>query len=339
MLHKYLKKPIQGSRSFSTLYTSVNPVDNKQFSESAMTTDAELEVKLQKAHDLYNKDKRRHDRFVVMEERFAKLKNVHKILHERQAEFAKLMTLELGKPLAQAEGEVMKCASHIEYTIKNSIEHAQDEVIHTELHKSFVTHDPIGPFLGITPWNFPFWMPFKQCIQPLVLGNPVLLKGPPSTPLCSAAIEKMFEDAGFVDGEYQNLFITNEQAEKVISDRRVRGVKFTGSTTGGKIVASIAGQHMKPGCYELGGSCPFVVFDDSDIELAVEKAYISRMNNNAQACINAKRIIVMDNIYDKFRDALVEKIKSTVKLGDPMDKENVTVGPLALARLTDQLRD
>ena len=111
--------------------------------------------------------------------------------------------------------------------------------------KSFLTHDPVGPFLDIVPWNFPFWMPFKSMIPPLILGNPILMKHAPSTPLCAEALEKLFVDAGFDEGEYQNLYITNEQAEKVLSDKRVRGVKFTGSTTGGKAVAEIAGRNMK----------------------------------------------------------------------------------------------
>jgi len=180
-------------------------------------------------------------------------------------------------------------------------------------------------------------MPFKSLVPPLVLGNPVLMKHAPSTPLCAEAIEKLFIDAGFDEGEYQNLFITNEQAERVLSDKRVRGVKFTGSTVGGKAVAEIAGRNMKQGCYELGGSDPFLVLDDADLDFAVDKAYISRMVNNAQACINAKRFILLDSVYDQFRDLLIEKLENNVKMGDPMDKA-VTLGPLAIKRLTEGLR-
>ena len=143
----------------------------------------------------------------------------------------------------------------------------------------------------------------------------------------------MFRDAGFVDGEYQNLYITHEQAEKVLSDKRVRAVKFTGSTEGGKQVGAIAGRNMKIGCFELGGSDPFVVLDDVDMDFTINKAYLSRMTNNGQACINAKRFIVMDSVYDQFREALVEKIKSTTIMGDPSEK-GVNLGPLALEHLT-----
>jgi succinate-semialdehyde dehydrogenase/glutarate-semialdehyde dehydrogenase len=191
--------------------------------------------------------------------------------------------------------------------------------------------------LDIVPWNFPFWMPFKSMIPPLVLGNPILMKHAPSTPLCAEAIEKLFHDAGFDQGEYSNLYIDNEQAASAIADKRIRGLKFTGSTRGGKQVAELAGRHMKQGCFELGGSDPFVVLDDSDVGFAVEKGYISRMVNNGQACINAKRFIVHESVYEAFKEAMIEKIKSTARLGDPMDKAN-TVGPLAVAHLTEHLR-
>ena len=153
-------------------------------------------------------------------------------------------------------------------------------------------------------------MPFKSLVPPLVFGNPILLKHAPSTPLCAEALDKLFRDAGFDEGEYSSLFITNEECAQVIGDKRVRGVKFTGSCRGGKQVAEVAGRHMKQGCYELGGSDPFVVLDDSDIEFAAKKGYGSRMAYNGQACINAKSFIVMESIYDKFRESLIHQIKT-----------------------------
>lgn len=156
-----------------------------------------------------------------------------------------------------------------------------DEKFPVPSYDAMITHDPIGPFLDIVPWNFPFWIPFKSMIPPLVLGNPILMKQAPSTPLCAQAVEDLFFECGFDQGEYQNLFMTNEQTEKVISDGRLRGVKFTGSTRGGKEVAAIAGRNMKQGVYELGGSDPFIVCKDADMELAVNKAFASRMANNA----------------------------------------------------------
>jgi len=242
----------------------------------------------------------------------------------------------MGKPLAQAEAEVARCATHIDYSKDVSLGFLEDEALSTRCtHKAFLTCAPIGPFLDVVPWNFPFWVPFKSMIPPLVLGNPILMKHAPSTPLCAEALEQLFVDAGFDDGEYQNLYITNEQAERVLADKRVRGVKFTGSTVGGKAVAEVAGRHMKQGCYELGGSDPFCVLEDADLKFAVEKAYASRMANNGQVCISAKRFIVLDSVYEEFRDLLIQKLEESVKMGDPMDKEGVTLGPLAIARLTE----
>lgn len=141
------------------------------------------------------------------------------------------------------------------------------------------------------------------------------------------------------EGEFATLFVSNEQAAKIIGDKRVRGVKFTGSTRGGKQVAEIAGRHMKQGCFELGGSDPFIVLEDTDLNFAIEKGYISRMANNGQACINAKRFIIHEKIYDQFVDGMKQKISQAAKLGDPLDKAGVTVGPLAIAHLTEELRN
>jgi len=273
-----------------------------------------------------------------MEERFEKMTNVHALLGQRCPEYAKIMTQEMGKPIKQSEGEIMKCAAHIEYTIAHTKHFLEDQMLENDGKRSFVTHDAIGPIMDIVPWNFPFWMPFKSMIPPLALGNPILLKPAPMCPLTTAAMEDLFEDAGFTDGEFQVLYIDNEMSEKVLSDKRVRGVKFTGSTRGGKEVAAIAGRNMKQGCFELGGSDPFIVLEDSDIQLAVDKGYVSRMVNNGQACINAKRFIVHEEIYERFRDALIEKIKAETKMGDPLDPE-MNLGPLADQKQAATLRE
>jgi len=157
------------------------------------------------------------------------------------------------------------------------------------------------------------------------------MKHSPSTPLCAAAIGEAMNEAGFGKGEYQNMFINESQCEKVLADRRVRACKFTGSTEAGKKVAILCAQHVKKGCFELGGSDPFVVLKDADLERAVDVAYASRMGNSGQACINAKRFIITAPVYDEFRDRLLDKIESTIKIGDPMDP-SVNCGPLAMKR-------
>lgn len=159
------------------------------------------------------------------------------------------------------------------------------------------------------PWNFPFWLPFKSVIPPMIMGNSILLKHSPSTPLCAQAIHDAMAEAGFGKGEYQNVFVTEDQCEKILADRRVRACKFTGSTEGGKNVAVLCAKHVKKGCFELGGSDPFVVLKDANMERAVEAAYKSRMIASGQACLNAKRFIITAPVYDEFRDRLLEKIK------------------------------
>lgn len=186
------------------------------------------------------------------------------------------------------------------------------------------------------PWNFPFWLPFKACIPPIVIGNSIMMKHSPSTPLCSLAIEEAFKEAGFGKGEYQNIFVNEGQCRQILVDRRVRSVKFTGSTEAGSKVAMLAAQACKKGCFELGGDDPFVVLKDADMQRAVDAAYASRMGNSGQACINAKRFIITSPVYDEFKERLLEKIKSTTVIGDPLDPKT-NLGPLALSRQKTKL--
>jgi len=236
----------------------------------------------------------------------------------------------MGKPIVQSEGEVAKCISQLDYYINNAQGFMEAEELRLAQQgvTGTIVHQPLGPILTIVPWNFPFWLPFKSAIPPLVLGNSIMLKQSPSTPLCGIALAEAFEEAGFVDGEYQNMLVSENQCKTIIADKRVRACKFTGSTRGGKAVAMECAQHVKKACLELGGNDPFVVLKDADLEKAVESAYISRMVNSAQACNNAKRFIISATVYDEFRDRLVEKIKSTAVVGDPMDR-NTNIGPLA----------
>ena len=190
--------------SKTSIYKSINPLNNKLFHTQAMHSDAEVEQKIQKAHTWFLKNKTGRTWWWTnaVEDRFEKLSNVHGLMLTRLPEYAELMTKEMGKPLAQSEGEIMKSAGMIEWSIKHSLELMRDRELKTHQLKAFVTHDAVGPILDIVPWNFPFWMPFKSMIPPLVLGNPILLKHAPSTPLCALALEKLFIDAGFDEGEY-----------------------------------------------------------------------------------------------------------------------------------------
>lgn len=228
----------------------------------------------------------------------------------------------------------------MDYYIQNAERFLEDEELSlsNQAHRGIITHQPLGPILVIMPWNFPFWLPFKACIPPMVSGNSIMLKHAPSTPLCAQALHDAFAEAGFGKGEYQNLFVDEAQCSQILADRRVRAVKFTGSTVAGKRVAVEAAKNMKVGCFELGGNDPFVVLKDANLHRAVDAAYASRMGNSGQACINAKRFIITDPVYDQFRDMLLEKIEKTTVIGDPAER-TTNLGPLALARQKTALYD
>ena len=275
-----------------------------------------------------------------MEERFEKLQKVIGLLKEKQNENAEKITLEMGKTITESMSEAGRCGAGIQFCIDQAQEYTADHQLQTSVPhqtKAYVQYGSVGPILNIVPWNYPFRAPFKSFVPNLLHGNPILLKHSPTTPQCGEAIESIFHEAGFDQGEFFLLKITNEQAAKVIADQRVRALKFTGSTRGGKQVAEVAGRHMKKGCFELGGSDPFVVLDGADLPDAVEKGYTARMINSGQLCVSAKRFILHESLYDEFRERLVEMIKAKARLGDPMD-EAVTVGPLAVEALTEELR-
>lgn len=192
---------------------------------------------------------------------------------------AETITMEMGKPIAQAKGEIDKSIGYVDYYLKTTPDVAARQQLASPPN-AYVIHQPIGPLMMIVPWNFPIWIPFKSGIPPLMMGNPILFKHSPQTPLSAMNLDQLFKDAGFNNGEFQNLFIDHDQAAKVIGDKRVRGLKFTGSVVGGQAVGSVAGAHVKKCCFELGGSDPFIVLDDADIDLAINKGYISRLQAN-----------------------------------------------------------
>jgi succinate-semialdehyde dehydrogenase/glutarate-semialdehyde dehydrogenase len=255
---------------------------------------------------------------------------------ERQAgELARLMAREMGKPLAEGRAEAKKCALACRYYAEAAAGQLRPEPRSSDAAESFVRYDALGPVLAIMPWNFPFWQFFRFAAPALMAGNSVLLKHAPNTPGCALAIEELMRGAGFSAGLVRSLFLDNEQAASVIGDRRVRGVTLTGSTRAGRQVASTAGRALKTMVMELGGSDPFVVFEDADLDRAVETGVMARCQNSGQSCIAAKRFLVHRSVFDRFRDRFVGRMRERV-VGDPSDPE-VQVGPLARQDLRDNL--
>jgi succinate-semialdehyde dehydrogenase/glutarate-semialdehyde dehydrogenase len=258
-------------------------------------------------------------------------------LRAKKAEYATIISTEMGKVLAESESEVEKCASACDYFAENAERFLTDQLIPTEASRSLVAFQPLGPVLAIMPWNFPFWQVFRFAAPSLMAGNVGLLKHASNVTQCSLAIERVFQEAGFPEGAFQSLLVGSKAIEGIIADDRVAAVTLTGSEFAGTQVASVAGKHLKKTVLELGGSDPFIVLDDADLVLSARVATQSRMQNAGQSCIAAKRFIVVRSV----RDAFVDRFKKTVaelRQGDPLDR-NTTVGPLARVDLAEALEN
>jgi succinate-semialdehyde dehydrogenase/glutarate-semialdehyde dehydrogenase len=253
------------------------------------------------------------------------------ILESEKEDFARVMTLEMGKPINGAIGEVEKCAWVCRYYADNAEQHLRDQLVQTDATRSFVKFQPLGPVLAVMPWNFPFWQVFRFAAPALMAGNVGLLKHASNVPQCALAIEDIFRRAGFPDGAFQTLLIEPDAVKSVIEDRRVVAATLTGSEGAGSSVASISGKEIKPTVLELGGSDPFIVMPTADLQEAVKIAVRSRTINNGQSCIAAKRFIVATEIYDQFERDFVDQIKS-LRVGDPMDQAT-EIGPLATEQI------
>jgi len=248
---------------------------------------------------------------------------------------AMLMTEEMGKPIKEAHGEVKKAAWCAEHYADNAATYLADDVLKSDASRSYVQYLPLGPVLGILPWNAPFWLAFRFCAPALMAGNTCVLKHDPHVPGCAEAIAGLFDDVGAPEGVMQNLPLNNEDAEGVIRDDRIRAVSFTGSDRAGATVASIAASEIKPAVLELGGSDPNIVLADAELEKAADVITLSRIINAGQSCIAAKRIIVEEPVYDEFLGLLKERL-SALTLGDPRE-ESTDVGPLARDDLRQEL--
>jgi succinate-semialdehyde dehydrogenase / glutarate-semialdehyde dehydrogenase len=271
----------------------------------------------------------------TFEQRASVLRAVAVKLREDIETLAPIMTEEMGKPIKEARGEVNKSAWCAEHYAEHAESYLATESFETDAYKTYVQHLPLGPILGILPWNAPFWLAFRFCAPALMAGNTCLMKHDPHVPGCAQALAKLFEDVGAPQGIFQNLPLSTPDVEKAIRDPRVRAVSFTGSDKGGAAVASIAGSVVKPAVLELGGSDPSIILADADLEKAVDVITLSRILNAGQSCIAAKRLIVESSVHDKFVELLRKKL-STLKVGDPRE-ESTDVGPIARADLRDNL--
>ncbi|MEJ2104205.1 MAG: NAD-dependent succinate-semialdehyde dehydrogenase [Ignavibacteriaceae bacterium] len=257
------------------------------------------------------------------------------VLKKNKEEYSKLMTLEMGKPINQSRAEVEKCAWVCEYYAENAEKFLSDELITTDASKSFVTFQPLGVVLAVMPWNFPFWQVFRFTAPGLMAGNAGILKHASNVSGCALAIEEVFREAGFPENLFRTILVPSSEMESVIKNEKIKAVTLTGSVPAGKSVAKTAGSVLKKTVMELGGSDPYVILEDADLETAAETCVTARLINGGQSCIAAKRFIVVEEIYDRFEKFFMEKMKSK-KMGDPFDESN-DLGPQANVSLRDEL--
>jgi len=260
------------------------------------------------------------------------------ILEDRKDELAELMAQEMGKPLDQGVSEVEKCAWVCEYYAENAEEFLSDEPLESDGSESFVSFQPMGIVLAIMPWNFPFWQLFRFVAPALMAGNGGMLKHSSNVTGCALEIESILHKAGVPENVFRTLITDNDGAQQVIENDNIKAVTLTGSTRAGKAVAETAGSQIKKTVLELGGSDPYVVLEDADVEKAAETCVTSRLINSGQSCIAAKRFIVVKEVYDAFERAVLNIMKEK-KMGDPLQDEDVDLGPQAREDLRDGLHE
>jgi len=312
-------------------YISTNPYNGKTLQRFEEISDEEFESKLAKAQHCYQNAWQQ----TSFKERAAIVARAAALMRERAEPLAKLITLEMGKLIAQSEGEVAISAAILDYYAEHAEAFLAPETLKTGRGQAVVESAPIGVLLGVEPWNYPYYQIARFAAPNLMAGNVVMVKHAGNVPQCALAFAELLKDAGAPEGAYTNLFISKHQVARAIDDERVRGVALTGSEAAGAVVAARAGKNLKKSTLELGGSDAFIVLDDADLPLALKHAVSGRMGNSGQACTASKRFIVVDALADAF----LEKFQAALSAftpGDPLDKAT-KLAPLSSQAALDNL--
>ncbi len=301
---------------------SINPATGETVNTYQEMSTAMLRAKLAKADHTYD-----IWRTTDLQERAQCVERLADVLEALAHEFAHLMSLEMGKTLSASHAELGKCIQYCRYMAKQASHYLADEIVETEYKKALVRPLPLGVVLLVMPWNYPFWQVLRVAVTAILAGNTCLLKHASNVPECALALETIFDKAGFFEGVFQTLLIGANTVETLIKDECVKAVSLTGSEQAGAAVASLCGKHIKKCVLELGGSDPFIVMPSADVTAAVDAAFTSRMRNNGQSCIAAKRLIIHADIYESFKAAYVKKMNA-VNIGDPL-RPDTELGPLS----------
>ncbi|MFL6052263.1 MAG: NAD-dependent succinate-semialdehyde dehydrogenase [Actinoallomurus sp.] len=312
-------------------YRSVNPYDGRLLASFTEISDAELEQALSRAQTTYETWRRRS-----FDERADVTRRAARILRERAREFARLLTLEMGKLIKESLEEVTLAADILDYYADNAERFLEPVRIDTREGEAAVVSRPLGVLFGVQPWNFPYYQLARFAVPGVMAGNVVMVKHASGVPQSAQAFEQLYLEAGAPEGVYTNLYVTKEQVGRVIDDDRIKGVALTGSDTAGSVVAGRAGRAVKKTTLELGGSDPLIVLPDADLAPTVRWAVWGRMNNCGQCCVASKRFLVHEQIADKFLEEFTAAL-SGLTAGDPMD-ENTTLPPMSSQAAADLLK-
>lgn len=311
---------------------STNPATNKVLKTFEEMTEQDVDKAIAQSAATFEEWKK-----TDYKKRAEILHKVAGLLKEKKKDLANMVTMEMGKLVAEAEGEIELSAEIFDYYANNAQSFLADKILSPTHGEAMVRHSPIGVLLGVQPWNFPFYQVARFAAPNIMVGNTILIKHASIVPQCAIAIEEIFKQAGSPVGLYTNLLISGKRATALVSDKRIKGVSLTGSEAAGASIAAEAGKHLKKSVLELGGSDAFIILEDADIEKAVEWAVIGRINNNGECCIASKRFIAVESIAPAFLQSFKNKLAALV-IGDPMDGAT-QLGPLCSEEAAVQIAD
>ncbi|WP_234572754.1 NAD-dependent succinate-semialdehyde dehydrogenase [Rhodohalobacter sp. 614A] len=313
-------------------YETINPATGEKIKTFDELSDADINKAIEKADSAFQSWKK-----TSFSERAELLKKVGELLRDRKEELGKLMTLEMGKPIKEGISEAEKCAWVCDFYAENAENFLSEEPVESDASESFLAYNPLGVVLAVMPWNFPFWQVFRFAAPATMAGNTGVLKHASNVPQCAEAIEKLFTDAGYPEGVFQNLLMNSDQIPTLLEHPAIKAATLTGSEYAGSAVAKKAGEMIKKTVLELGGSDPYVVLADADLEETAKTCATSRMINSGQSCIAAKRFIVEKSVIDEFTNLFTKQMK-TFEMGNPSD-ENTKLGPMAREDLRDDIHE
>ncbi|SDK58378.1 succinate-semialdehyde dehydrogenase / glutarate-semialdehyde dehydrogenase [Pedobacter sp. ok626] len=311
---------------------TINPFNNQVVKTFQEMSEEAVDSAIARAEKTFESWKR-----ISYQERATILHKVAALMRSKSTQLAELITLEMGKLIAQSKGEIALSADIIDYYATNGATFLANKQLDPQYGEAYITSSPIGVLLGVEPWNFPFYQVARFAAPNIMAGNVVLVKHASNVPQCAVAIEELFTEAGAPEGLYTNLFVSGNNVSAYIADPRIKGVSLTGSEKAGASLAAAAGRSLKKSVLELGGSDAFIVLEDADIDQAVEWGVIGRMNNTGQCCVAAKRFIVVEAVAEEFLTKFKAKLTG-LKVGDPMD-ESTELGPLSSENAAVQLAD